>query len=576
MLKKLFVVALLLVIISANDGFSQTSPIAGTTWSVVDTTTALRIIGGYRSENNIAFFEPTTGNLLFTSYYLAAAGPNQRTITAAVSTDGGANWSVTRQLNAGVGDDPSGYYPVAYGNASTPIIAYYNRANSDPNILSQPMVVTDAGGWGAGIWNNMEVDAVATAEDKLDIRYFTFAIAPDNPNLWLLSGIEYEPGLAIGVYRSTDGGASWSSQIEVVSSMAADAGNSNYVYAFTGNRQPLAISMGTNNKVYGVFQAKKESAADLERAMYVVSDDGGLTWSDPAFIPGTESLMFNTDDTYRSFSTLMDHAGNWHVFGVGYDTNEIAGEDMPYRVWNFRFDGSTWNINKIGFPQLMEEGIAFPGNTNTDEEDVMNSPAIGPDGTLYFAYTDVKDTTGSAKDPFAFNYGIYVMVSEDNGSTWQGPQLIFEEAGWASEYPCDQTRIAGDKLHFFYRTGGGDNNVPKQINYMAVPTQGIKDLISAVPGSRVATTPKSHQLFQNFPNPFNPNTTIRFNLKSNVHVTLSIYNVQGQKIATLIDKEMIAGEKGITWYAHDVASGTYFYRLEAGDYTVVKEMTLIK
>lgn len=576
MLKKLFVLAFLLFVLAPEMGFSQTSPVEGTTWAVVDTTTAWRIIGGYRSENNIAFFEPTTGNFVFTSYYLKSADPSRRTITAAVSTDGGLNWSVTRQLNAGVGDDPSGYYPVAYGTESTPIIAYYNRANSDPNIVSQPIVVTDAGGWGVGVWNNMEVDAVGTEADKLDFRYNTFAIAPDNSNLWLLGGIEYEPGLSIGVYRSTDGGASWSSQIKVVSSMLEDTLSSNYVYSFTGNRQPLAMSMAAGNKVYGVFQAKRQSSVELERAMYVVSNDGGLTWTDPAFIPGTESLMFNTDDTYRSFSTLMDNAGNWHVFGVGFDTTEVVGDEIPYRVWNFKFDGSSWNINKMGFPQLLEEGIVTPGNTNSDEEDVMNSPAIGPDGTLYFAYTDVSDTTGAVGDPFAYNYGIYVMVSEDNGTTWQGPQLVFEEAGWASEYPCDQTKIASDKLHFFYRSGGGGYDEPKQMNYMAVPTQGIKNLISSVPGSNVSTIPKSHELFQNYPNPFNPNTTIRFNLKGNVHVKLSIYNVQGQLVATLIDNKMLAGEKGITWYAKDVTSGTYFYRLEAGDYTEVKEMTLIK
>ena len=128
----------------------------------------------------------------------------------------------------------------------------------------------------------------------------------------------------------------------------------------------------------------------------------------------------------------------------------------------------------------MEEGIATPGNTNSDEEDVMNSPAIGPDGTLYFAYTDVNDTTGAGGDPYAYNYGIYVMLSEDNGTTWQGPQLVYEEAGWASEYPCDQTRNAGDNLNFFFRSGGGSYDEYKEMRYLSVPTQEIKDLISSI------------------------------------------------------------------------------------------------
>ncbi|MFC2088907.1 T9SS type A sorting domain-containing protein [Calditrichota bacterium] len=573
MLKKLLVLVLLIFVFCPDMGFSQTSPVPGVTWAVVDTTTPLRIIGGYRNENNVSFYEPTTGNLLFSSYYIQES-PAERTITAAVSTDGGANWTVTRKINEGVGAELMAYYPVAFGNSSTPILVYYNRGNADPNIYSQPIMATDLLGWGGGLWDNLAVDTHGTADSLLDHRYHSMTIAPDNPDLWIIGGVSYEPGEYLCLYRSTNAGVTWSKQIKVATNIKADSLQSNYVWDWSGSTPGLAVNAGPNNKVYGVFQAEMESEADIERVVYVTSDDGGLTWTDPTLIPGTENLIFATDHVYKTFATLIDAANNYHIFGIGKDTSEVANS---YRIWDFRFDGTVWNINQFGFPQLLNDGICQPDvGGNPDEEDVMNSPSLGPDGTLYYAYTDVYDTTSSGGSSSLYKYRIYVMISEDNGTTWQGPQWVFEQEGWASEYPVDQTRTASDKLHFFYRTGEGGYNTPKQANYMAVPTQGIKDLISSIDNPSVTHVPESHKLFQNYPNPFNPNTNIRFNLKEKAHVKLTIFNLLGQKVATLIDKEMIAGEKGITWYPKDVPSGTYFYRLQAGDFSEVKEMVFIK
>jgi len=93
--------------------------------------------------------------------------------------------------------------------------------------------------------------------------------------------------------------------------------------------------------------------------------------------------------------------------------------------------------------------------------------------------------------------------------------------------------------------------------------------------------PEGFALDQNYPNPFNPTTTISFSLPSAQHVTLEIYNVQGQKVRTLIDEVRSAGEHAIEWDATSdagdrVASGVYFYRLTAGEYVVSKKMTLLK
>ena len=80
----------------------------------------------------------------------------------------------------------------------------------------------------------------------------------------------------------------------------------------------------------------------------------------------------------------------------------------------------------------------------------------------------------------------------------------------------------------------------------------------------------------NYPNPFNPVTEISFSVPSASHVRLEVFNVSGQKVTTLVDRELCAGYHQVTWDASAVASGVYFYRMQAGAFTDVRKMVLVK
>ncbi len=88
--------------------------------------------------------------------------------------------------------------------------------------------------------------------------------------------------------------------------------------------------------------------------------------------------------------------------------------------------------------------------------------------------------------------------------------------------------------------------------------------------------PKQIELFQNYPNPFNPSTTISFSIPKLEQVTLKIYNVTGQLVATLVDDQIPAGKYTKKWDALGQASGVYFYRLSVGIENYSKKMILIK
>jgi hypothetical protein len=97
----------------------------------------------------------------------------------------------------------------------------------------------------------------------------------------------------------------------------------------------------------------------------------------------------------------------------------------------------------------------------------------------------------------------------------------------------------------------------------------------------VKTKAREIALFQNHPNPFNPETSISFSLPSSARVVLSIYDVEGRLVRKVVDGVLGEGYKSVSWDGNDevgnsVSSGVYFYRLKSGKYTLTKKMVLLK
>ncbi|RPI13493.1 MAG: T9SS C-terminal target domain-containing protein [Ignavibacteriae bacterium] len=100
------------------------------------------------------------------------------------------------------------------------------------------------------------------------------------------------------------------------------------------------------------------------------------------------------------------------------------------------------------------------------------------------------------------------------------------------------------------------------------PLVGIND-----PGSNI---PKEFALHQNYPNPFNPATYINYDIPKASNVTITVYNINGKEVSTLVNEFKQAGAYSISFNASSLASGVYFYKITAGDFTATKKMTLIK
>jgi hypothetical protein len=88
--------------------------------------------------------------------------------------------------------------------------------------------------------------------------------------------------------------------------------------------------------------------------------------------------------------------------------------------------------------------------------------------------------------------------------------------------------------------------------------------------------PANFELAQNYPNPFNPTTTISYALAEAGQVQLTVFNLMGETVVTLVDGEQSAGHYDATFNAANLASGVYFYRLDTASFTDLKKMVLVK
>jgi flagellar hook assembly protein FlgD len=91
-----------------------------------------------------------------------------------------------------------------------------------------------------------------------------------------------------------------------------------------------------------------------------------------------------------------------------------------------------------------------------------------------------------------------------------------------------------------------------------------------------STIPREFNISQNYPNPFNPRTTIRLDVPQASNVNITVFNILGREVATIVNEELKPGEYEVQWDATDVASGTYFYKVTAGNFVQTRKMVLLK
>ncbi|MCL6097089.1 MAG: T9SS type A sorting domain-containing protein, partial [Bacteroidetes bacterium] len=162
-----------------------------------------------------------------------------------------------------------------------------------------------------------------------------------------------------------------------------------------------------------------------------------------------------------------------------------------------------------------------------------------------------------------------------------------------SEGLLSEKSVASSWEKIGFVAGHGNSNSPKSYTFTDQPSGGtsfsyrLKQIdndgkFKYYDAITVTLTPKQKaELMDNFPNPFNPSTAIKFYIPNNSDVSIKIYDVLGKEVTTLINRQAEAGYHIVYWngkdsYGSNAASGVYIYRLTAGSFAETKKMTLLK
>jgi hypothetical protein len=162
----------------------------------------------------------------------------------------------------------------------------------------------------------------------------------------------------------------------------------------------------------------------------------------------------------------------------------------------------------------------------------------------------------------------YFLQLSDSASGWTN---IWQETN--GDGGIDSIRVSANSR--FLRLLGIQRATPRGYSLYEIEVYG-STTTGVVSPERTSGGPVSYYLYESFPNPFNPSTTIEFTLPRSNFVTLKVFNILGEEVATLAGQDFTAGSYRVDWNAKGVASGVYLYRLVAGSFVETKKMLLLK
>lgn len=355
----------------------------------------------------------------------------------------------------------------------------------------------------------------------------------------------------LGIWRTTNSGINWEQVL-----VSGDMFN-----AVSFSDISFGTAVGMNGLIY------RTSNGGINWFQQFIGS--GISFFDVSFptistgyvCGATNGYVFKTSNGGSSWISQWTQINvtYYGIYMLNQNTGSLVGIDNSERYFGTVNGGTNWT------PTVLTGNV---GLRSVTQSNALNIIATGTNGRIRLSTNGgsgwVFPVSGTNQ---VLNAVTFINLSNGYISSDSGIVLKSTNGGfnWVREQTSVTNNLKGISL-INDETGwavGANGIIIRKGTFTKIRTIGSK-------------VPSDFSLYQNYPNPFNPKTVIRFQVASYRFIKLTVFDVIGREVATLVDEQLKAGTYEADWDASNYPSGVYFYRLSSESYTETKRMVLIK
>jgi hypothetical protein len=480
---------------------------------------------------------------------------------------------------AAVGNAYQGYSVSLSADGNTAIVGAYG----DNNFAGAAWVYTRSG----AVWTQQGNKLVGTgAVGIFPYQGSSVSLSADG-NTAIVGGLGDSSGVG-AAWVFTRAGGIWTQQGSKLVGTGAVSG-------INGVRQGTSVSLSSDGNTAIVGGWGDNSSAG---AAWVFTRSGSVWTQQGSKLVGTGAVN-SSNGAWQGYSVSVSSDGNTALVGGLFDNDGVGA------AWVYTRTGSVWTQqgNKLvgtGAVGSAEQGtsVSLSSNGNTA---IVGGFADSNAAGAAWVYTRTGGVwsqegsklvgTGAVNGFIGASQGTSVSLSADGNTAIAGGPNDNSAAGAVWVY----TRSGGVWTQLGSKLVGTDSvGNARQGNSVSLSSDGNTAIVggrddngsagAAWVFTRGASSvwgqseevPRQSGLAQNYPNPFNPSTTIKFELLKTAGVKLSVFDILGREVSVLVNERKDAGVHEVKFDGSNLASGVYFYRLQAGDFVQTKRLLLLK